>query len=191
MVSHCTASLKLTPWHEGTFASAVIYSPPRPPPLTASPLSSLVSNPLTLLPPSRSCLKNDIHYFIVKQQSFFSRSPGTRRQGKREENEAPTGQITARPGSAEAIGALLFVTRGPRWKWQCVPLWRQRRYRLSGEIQLHVWGTGCWVRAGREGDCLSESLWGFRPAPITDGPDHGLTRSQIFSGIVRSSRKHN
>lgn len=72
MMSHCTASLKLTPWHEGTFASSVIYSPPQLP-----PFPPLVSNLLS--PPSLSLLpQNDIHYFIVKQESFFSCSPGTK-----------------------------------------------------------------------------------------------------------------
>ena len=77
MMSHCTASLKLTPWHEGTFASAVIYSPPACP----LPFPPLVSNPFSL--PSLSFLpQNDIHYFIVKQESFFSCSQGTKRKGK-------------------------------------------------------------------------------------------------------------
>lgn len=62
MVSHCTASLKLTPWHEGTFASPVIYSPPQLPP-NPNPPSLLLcptlshSLSLSLLPHSRSCLK--------------------------------------------------------------------------------------------------------------------------------------
>lgn len=82
MMSHCTASLKLTPWHEGTFASSVIYSPPQLPPFPL-PFPPLVSNVLST--PSLSLLpQNDIHYFIVKQESFFSCSPGTKWKGRGE-----------------------------------------------------------------------------------------------------------
>lgn len=126
-----------------------------------------MSNPL---PPSLSLLpQNDIHYFIVKQESFFSCSPGTSETRKTGENEAPTGQITARPGFTVAIGALLFVTRGPLLKMAV-------RCAVEAAMLLGLWGnTAACMRhrllgqGRREADRLSGSRRGFRLVPITNG----------------------
>lgn len=148
MMSHWMASFKLTPWHEGTFASSVIYLPPQlpPPPIPFlfSCLSPSISSlPLSLLP------QNDIHYFIVKQESFFSCSPGTKREKiKDRKAKSLLGQVLW-----YQLELYSLWPGGPCcWKWQSVAQWRQECDRLSGEIQLHVWGRACWVR-----DCLFES----------------------------------
>lgn len=92
MVSHRTAPLKLTPWHGGTFASAVIYSSlscPLPPPRVSPPPP---------LPP-----RNDIHYFIVNQESFFSRRLRAERGGKGVKTRCGDWRVAA-------------VTPAPRWE---------------------------------------------------------------------------
>lgn len=81
MMSHCTASLKLTPWHEGTFSSSVIYSPPFPFPLVYNPLF-------------RSCLKM---IFIILWLSRSHSFPALQ-ELRKGETEVPEGQISARPG---------------------------------------------------------------------------------------------
>ena len=128
------ASLKLTPWHEGTFASSVIYSPPPPPasPHVLLPCPPLVSNPVSLLP------QIDIHYLIVKQESFFSCSPGTQKNGGGE-NKIQYSKTQPQVGLVSQGGNLSssLVTLGPGWKWQCVALWRHECDGVSGEIQLH------------------------------------------------------
>lgn len=142
MVSHCTASLKLTPWHEGTFASAVIYSPPpaTPPPLS-SPPHLLTPNPLPSSLPLTGRLKNDIHYFIVKQQSFFSCSPGT---GEDKEKRKAGGRKWGTNGPNHSPARFFFFLfffffrqgnwrsslcdpAGPCWKWLRVPPQKRRR----------------------------------------------------------------
>lgn len=64
MMSHCMASLKLTPWHEGTFACSVLHSPPQ-----LSPFS--LPFPLFLLPPSHCCLKMTFIILLLNRTHSF------------------------------------------------------------------------------------------------------------------------
>lgn len=190
MVSHCTASLKLTPWHEGTFASPVIYSPPQLPP-TPTPLpSSYVQHSLTLTlsPPSFSLLpQNDIHYFIVKQESFFSCSPGTKRQGN--------GGKMKHPQAKSQLGKV------SRWQLELFSLWPGAPVE-NGSV-LHYGSSNvtdslgkysCMYEALAAGsgwkarDCLSESLQGFRLAPITGSQNHASAHSQIRWDCLQQSQ---
>lgn len=175
MMSHCTASLKLTPWHEGTFASAVIYSP-QPVPFP----SLLLSLTLFLFPPSRSCLKMT---FIILSLNRSRSFPAARELREKKKQRKWGTNRPARPGFTVAIGVLLSVTWGPCWNWQCVALWKQQCCKLSGEIQLHVWGATYWVRTAGKGlsvrvsvristssnhrrpeshCCSLADIWGFR-----------------------------
>lgn len=186
MVSHCTASLKLTPWHEGTFASSVIYSPPQLPPTFPFP-SLLLCPTLSPSPPSLSLLpQNDIHYFIVKQESFFSCSPGTKRQGKGEkmrhrQAKSQLGQVS-------------------RWQLELFSLWPGAPVE-NGSV-LHCGGSNvtdslgkysCLYEAqaagsGREGrDCLSESLRGFRPCSNHRRPESCLSSLTDMLGLIAAS----
>lgn len=86
MMSHCTASFKLTPWHEGTFASSVIYSLPNfplPLPFTCfwPSISSLAFTPASkmtfiILSLSRS------HSFPVAQGLMENRRKSSTEKGK-------------------------------------------------------------------------------------------------------------
>lgn len=183
MMSHCTASLKLTPWHEGTFASSVIYSPPQLPPFPL-PFTPLVSNPLS--PSSLSLLpQNDIHYFIVRQESFFSCSLGTKRKGKGEKKRRR--QAKSQLGQVSQWQLVLFSL------WPGAPVESSsvlQCYRVSGEIQLHVWGTACWVRTAGKGLSVRVSVRiltssNHRRAGIT------LQLAHRCVGIAFGNRKYN
>lgn len=166
MVSHCTASLKLTPWHEGTFANAVIYSPPPnphshppPPPRPCTTLSP---------PPSLSPAASKLTFIILSLSSSHSFPAAqelgkTRKRGKKARggagkwgtnrpNHSPARffPLSSSP-SAMAIGALLFVTpQAPVENGRSFHCKGSSVSRLSGEIQLRAQGAGCWVRAGGE-----------------------------------------
>ena len=133
MMSHCTASLKLTPWHEGTFASSVIYSPPPTSPLSPSLPSSCLQT-LRPLPPSRSCLKmrNDID-FIVKQDSFFSCSPGTVRKRGREKMEHRKGKSQLCQVSLRQLE--LFCL------WPAAPVENGSVLHYGNRNVTHLWGN--------------------------------------------------
>lgn len=147
MVSHFTASLRLTGWHEGTFASSVIYSSDFP---ILSPFLPLpLSLALFFLHPSHSRCKMTFIILSLSRSHYFPAARDRREQVKGG-NEAQTGQIAARSGSSEENGALLSVTQGPGGKWQHAAQWKPRRYRLSGEIRLHGRGAAARVTAKAE-----------------------------------------
>lgn len=85
MVSHCTASLKLTPWHEGTFASAVIYSPPRPPPSYC--FASLLSCVQPSHPPSSLLAPASKMTFIILSLSSSHSFPAAQELGDKEKGK--------------------------------------------------------------------------------------------------------
>lgn len=166
MMSHCTASLKLTPWHEGTFASSVIYSPPQRPPFPLF-LPSLVSNPLC--PHFLSRLpQNDIHYFFVKQASFFSCSPGPKRKGRGKKMRHRKAKSRLHGGNWSSS----LCDPGPLLKMA-----------LCCSVEAGMWQT-LW---GNTAACIRQtllvsvcqSLQGFRPAPITYGQNNVSAHSQM------------
>lgn len=152
MVSHCTASLKLTPWHEGTFASSVIYSPPPP-----SLPSSCVNPPLSLssLPLAPASKMTFIILSLSRSHSF----PAAR-ELRDEEKGRKRGALGPNHSSAGCHGGngssslcdprpLLKMAASCTVEAAALPtLWGNTaacmRHRLLGA-------------SGREGDCLSES----------------------------------
>ena len=188
MMSHCSASLKLTPWHEGTFASSVIYSPPLLPPLFPFP-SLLLSLTLVLLPPSRSCLKMS---FIILSLSRSHSFPAARELREKEKGRK---WGTDRPNHSSAR------FHGGNWSSSLCdpgpPLKMAACCAVQAAMLQTLWGnTAARTRrsplgqGGREGivcQSLCEDFDRFQSQ--TDGITPRLPHRYV--GIARSERKYN
>lgn len=156
MMSHCLASLKLTRWHEGTFASSVMYSPPQPHPRPSSCLQPSIST-LLFTPASKMT-------FIILSLSRSHSFPAARNSEKKKRWRKWSIERPNRSSARVCRGNWRSSPRDPRPVLK-MATWRKECDRVSGEMELCVRGKVRWVRAQGK-DCLSEYLQGFQQTPI-------------------------